>query len=668
MKLPAGFSFSGVHAGIKPQRKDLALVSSEVPCDAAGCFTANLAKAAPVIDAQGRLPAAGVRAIVVNSGNANALTGAEGLEAVRSVHAAVAGALSVPEDAVLSASTGVIGVRLPVETIRAAIPSLVEARGADPLPAAEAILTTDTKVKTASRTIRLGGEEVTLFAICKGSGMIAPQLATMISVITTDCAIDAPLLDRALREAMEESFNALTVDGDMSTNDAVFAMASGLAGNDRIVAECPDFEAFRGALGDLSRDLAKQIARDGEGATKMVQVEVLGAPDKTIAADLAKSIAGSSLVKAALFGCDPNWGRILATVGARAGSQGYDLDPAAAEVEIQEVAVYRRGLLPFDEEGLRARMREPEVEVRVDLRQGEAGAVAWGCDLSYDYVKINADYSSLIVQTPSGGVAKDDRLTRYSPGFKVSLLLQALSYIRSFAGARCVIHLGGAAISKGPELSTVANDLLLLRSVGLLPIVVHGGESARHWAKKALTGSVNRELVALLNQEGGDAVGVSGHDGALFRIRSLSKASGSDVPAEDVEVNRAFLEMLVGRNYLPVIAPIGIADSGGSRDLDGDRVASEVAVSLGARKLVFLTDVPGILVDDRLVSELDERELRELLEGGHLEAGMGQKARAILRALAGGVEQVHVIDGRMHHGIISELFTDHGVGTLVTKG
>lgn len=665
MQLPLGFSFSGVHAGIKPHRRDLALVVSDVPCAAAGCFTANLAQAAPVVDAKRRLPSQDIRAVVVNSGNANALTGSRGLRDATWVVEETARALGLDSAQVVSASTGVIGVPLPVGAIGAALPSLVAGLGPDPLPAAEGILTTDTRVKTAGRTIRLGDKEVRIFAICKGSGMIAPQLATMIGVIATDCAIAPALLDAALERAMEGSFNSLTVDGDMSTNDTVFALANGLAGNDRIEAPGAALDTFAAALADLCEELAKLIAKDGEGATKMVEVEIRGAPSAAIASDLAKAIAGSSLVKASLFGSDANWGRILATVGARAGSQGYDLDPSAATVGMQGTEVYRDGPLPKDE-ALLTRMREPEVRVWVDLHRGDASAKAFGCDLSYDYVKINADHASLIVQTPSGGVAKDDRLTRYGPGFKVSLLLQALSYIRHFAGTRCVIHLGGASIAKGPTLETVANDLLLLRSVGLAPIVVHGGESARDWERRALVGSVNRALVASLNNEGGDAVGVSGQDGALFRVGAGEDPAGAGHAG--FEVNRAFVEMLVGKGYLPVIAPVGIGPDGKAQDLDGDRVAAEVAVALGAKKLVFVTDVPGILDGDRLVTEWSASELSAFLQRGGLEGGMAAKARAILHAIDGGVEQVHVIDGRMHHGIIAELFTDPGVGTLVTKG
>lgn len=655
MTPPLGFSFSGLHAGIKPYRKDLALVFSEAPAAAAGCFTANLARAAAVLDAESRLPAEGMRGVVVNAGNANALTGPEGERDLKAVLAATAKALSLSPEVLVSASTGVIGVPLPVHKIEAALPALAKGLGSDPLPAAEAILTTDTRVKMAERRITLGGREVRLFAICKGAGMIAPQLATMIAVICTDCAISAELLQKALRLAMGRSFNALTVDGDMSTNDAVFALANGLARNPRIEEEGEDFRTFAESLADLCRELARQIARDGEGATKSVEIEVRGVADDELALELARAIAGSSLVKAALFGCDPSWGRILSTVGARAATLGAKLDPAAATVSIQECVVYDRGLVPFDRDHVQTRLREPECRVVVDLHQGEGASTAWGCDLTYEYVRINADLP--LVQTASGGIAKDERLTRNTPGFKVSLLLQALSYIRRFAGSRCVVYLGASAMREGPPLSTVANDLLLLRSVGLSPIIVHGIPNEEAPSEGFI--ETHRALVGHLNQEEGGAVGISGEDGALFRVRD---------PLGTFEVNRDFLEMLVGKGYIPVIAPIGIGPDGQGRVLDSDRVAAEVALSVGAQKLVFLSNVPGILREDRLVSELSAAQLEALMEGGEVQGGMLRKLHAIRRALEGGVAQVHVIDGRPPHGIISELFTDRGVGTLVRKG
>jgi acetylglutamate kinase len=311
VRTPRGFSYSGIHCGLKAARKDLALVYSDAPCAAAGCFTVNAARAAPVRDAAERLPAAGIRAVVANSGNANALVGPEGQRDVREVCAAVARALDVPPESVLAASTGVIGVRLPVQKLVAAAPHLASARGSAIELAAQAVMTTDTRVKLASRTLYVGGAEASIAAFAKGSGMIAPELATMLAFLTTDVAVTPRALQSALDRAMRTSFDMITVDNDMSTNDAVFALANGLAGNPLIEEGTPDHTALADALESMCIELARQIAEDGEGATKLVEVRIAGAPDLAIARDLARSVAGSSLVKSAIFGADPNWGRVL---------------------------------------------------------------------------------------------------------------------------------------------------------------------------------------------------------------------------------------------------------------------------------------------------------------------------------------------------------------------
>jgi acetylglutamate kinase len=689
MKTPTGFAFSGVHAGIKPSRKDVALICSDRDCAAAACTTVNKARAAPVVDVACRLPAEGIRAVVINSGNANALTGASGAEDVEAVKIAAGRALGIPADAVLTASTGVIGVRLPAPKIVGALPRLVQELSPEPTPAAEAIMTTDTRVKMAFRRLEIGGRVVTVSALCKGSGMIAPQLATMIAVVVTDAAIRPGPLAAALQAAVASSFNCLTVDNDMSTNDVVVALANGSAGNPPICDPGPDFDRLAAALAEICEELAREIAADGEGATKMVEVAVSGAPDKGTAEDLARSIAGSSLVKAALFGADPNWGRILATVGARAGSQAYAVEPSGARVSIQGMTVYDGAPTPHEVALLKSKMRGPEVKVSVELSPGlddpSGSAVAWGCDLSYDYVKINADYTSLIVQTPDGGVAKDDRLTHYSPAFKVSLLVEALSYITRFAGKCCVVRYGGAAMVKESLKRSFCNDINLLRSVGLRPIVVHGGgpDVARTLEKlgrkseredgarvtdagdlKVLemvqTGAINTELVTLLNQDGANAVGVSGKDGGLLRAKGRADRS-----EEVISVNHKFLEMLLRQHYVPVISPMGIGDDGQSIDLSADAVAAEVAIATKAHKLIYLADVAGILERGELVTELKASELEARL-GGELSGRMRTTVQSIARALAGGVERVHVIDGRTPHSLIAELFTDRGVGTLVT--
>ena len=317
----------------------------------------------------------------------------------------------------------------------------------------------------------------------------------------------------------------VTVDGEMSTNDCVIALANGLAGNPRISEPGPDLEVLESALTDLLGEMARAMAADGEGATKLLEVVVTGAPGDEAARDCARSIASSPLVKAALFGADPNWGRILSTVGARAGAADYPIDPFKARVSIQGITVFGDGApIEFDRENLRSRMRESRIDVLVELADGATRAVAWGCDLSYDYVKINADYTSLIVQKPDGGVAKDDRVSNYSPAFKRALLVEALKYIAAFSGQIAVIKYGGAAMVKESLKEAFAEDVTLLKKVGLKPVVVHGGapEITKTLEKlgersefvdgmrvtdaqslpvveMVLTGKVNQELVALLN-------------------------------------------------------------------------------------------------------------------------------------------------------------------------
>ncbi|HVI92880.1 MAG TPA: bifunctional glutamate N-acetyltransferase/amino-acid acetyltransferase ArgJ [Anaeromyxobacter sp.] len=697
MRIPKGFRFGGVACGLKPQRRDLALVVSDHPAAAAGVFTINKAPAAPVQDARGRVPAEGMRAIVANSGNANALTGPAGLDDVTVIRGAVADALGVQKRAVLTASTGVIGARLPAMKIVTALPDLIEQLGDHPDLAAEAIMTTDTRPKMAAREVVLGGKAAIVSAVCKGSGMLAPQLATTMCLVTTDAAITPRALQDALSRAVEKTLNMVTVDGEMSTNDCVLALANGLAGNPRIAEPGPDLAVLEAALTDLLGEMARAMAADGEGATKMVEVVVAGAPTDAAARDCARAIASSPLVKAALFGADPNWGRVLSTVGARAGSQGYAIDPFKARVVIQGVPVFGGGApIEFDRESLKARMRESRLDVHVQLADGPARAVAWGCDLSYDYVKINADYSSMIVQTPDGMLAKEDKVANYSPAFKRTLLAEALKYIAAFSGQVAVIKYGGAAMVKESLKEAFAEDVTLLKKVGLKPVVVHGGapEITRTLEKlgersefvdgmrvtdaqslpvveMVLTGKVNQELVALLNARNADAVGLSGKDGRLLRAQKAGHESGRDLGhvGHVVEVNRDFLKLLLDGGYVPVISPIGLSDDGGSLSINADEVASAVAVALGAKKLIYLTDVPGVLEstpDGALVRQLDVPDLTRRLAAGAITGGMKWKAESILAALAGGVERVHVLDGRQPHTVIAELFTDRGVGSLVT--
>ncbi len=692
MKLPIGFRFSGVASGIKPMRPDVALFVSETDAACAGAFTINRAKAAPVVDAEGRLPAERMRAIVVNSGNANALTGSAGAEAVAAIVAAAAQALGVDPAQVVTASTGVIGVPMPANKVVAVMPAAAAQLRADPDKAAEAIMTTDTTKKLASRTLEIDGKQVTIAGVCKGSGMIAPQLATVIAVILTDAAIDAKLLDVMLDDATRDTFEQLTIDGDMSTNDSVFVLANGRAGNPPITAPgTPAYIAFSLALADLLDELARDIAADGEGATKRLEVHVAGAPTRDIARDLSRSITGSPLVKAAIFGADPNWGRILATVGARAGSLDLPIDPHQARVTIQGITVFDRGPVPLDRGAIKTRLREPEISIIVELRAGDHMAKAYGCDLTYDYVKLNADYTSLIIEKPDGGVAKDDRLGNYTPSFKRSVLVEALGYISRFRGKKCVIKLGGSAISRDGALRAFCDDVMLLHSVGLQPVVVHGGsaEITRALEKKgaatefvdglrvtsaedmhtveAVLDAVNADLVMLLNQRGGHAIGLSGSDAALLRAKKLTRADGKNLGmvGDLTEVNRAFLDTLLQQAYIPVITPVGLGVDGQPYNMNGDLVAAGIATALGADKLIYLSDNPGIVDAGELITDLTPTTLRARIEGGSVAAPMMLKAHASLDALGGGVQAVHLIDGRTPHNIVAELFTDRGVGTII---
>lgn len=703
--VPIGFRFAGGHAGIKSHKNDVALVASDFPCTAAGCFTTNRACAAPVLDANSRLPGAGFRAVVVNSGNANALTGKAGREDVETVKSAVAAALGAKATSVLTASTGVIGHRLPAQKIVDAAPALVSALAPEPDGAAEAILTTDTRSKIVARTVEIGGVTVTLTAIGKGAGMIHPAMATMIVIVATDCAISPKMLDLALTKAMDTSYHALTVDGDMSTNDSVFALANGAAKNPPIEGPSPEFDELAAALRLLSEDMAQKIAADGEGASRLVTVKVAGTANDLVARDLARAVAGSNLVKAAIFGADPNWGRVLATIGARAATCNHDVDPAVAKVFIQGIGVFRGEPLPVDTNLLRARMREPEVVVEVDLGGGSGKATAWGCDLSYDYVKINADYSSMIAPTADGAMAKNEKLVSFSPSFKASLLVEALGFVARFRGMRCVVKYGGAAMVKDSLKESFCDDIALLRALGLVPVVVHGGgpEISKALEKQGsqsefvdgvrvtkaedlkvvemvLSGSINSDLVARMNRSRiwnalgesahhARAVGVSGKDGALLRAKKYEPEHGKDLGrvGEVTGVNAAFLEMLLEKEYVPVVSPIGLGDDGQGFNINADAVAAEVAVAIGAEKLIYLTDVAGVLdAAGELLSEMKSADLEKELASEAIQGGMRAKTEAILKAIKNGVSRVHVVDGRVPHSVVAELFTDKGVGTLVT--
>ena len=397
---PKGFKAGGVACGIKASSKklDLALIYSEKPCSAAAVFTTNKVKAASVLVSQEHIAGGRLRAVIANSGNANACTGEDGLDAARKMASLVAGRFEIKPAQVAVASTGVIGVPLPIGLIENNIGALVGSLRDDVAgheAALEAIMTTDVRKKEGATEIEVDWKPVRIGGIAKGSGMIHPNMATMLCFITTDAAVEPKFLDSCLRSAVQRSFNRITVDGDTSTNDMVIIMANGEAGNSLLTESSPGSEIFAGALESLCIHLARATARDGEGATKLVTVSVLGAEDEEAAETIARAVASSSLVKAACFGADANWGRILCAMGY----SGADFDPDEVDVsfasEEGEIQVCSYGeALPFSEEDAKRILKQEEIEIRITAGEGSGCATAWGCDLSYDYVKINGDYRS----------------------------------------------------------------------------------------------------------------------------------------------------------------------------------------------------------------------------------------------------------------------------------
>ncbi len=389
---PRGFLAQGVEANIKKQTKDLAVIYSEVPCQAAGVFTTNKVKAS-CVDYNRRLVESPIRSIVMNSGNANACTGPQGEEDTRQMAELVAQELKIRPEEVLVASTGVIGVTLPMEKVAQGIIkacSTLSSQGGE--HAAAAIMTTDTFPKMAAVEFPIGSKTVKIGAIAKGSGMIHPNMATMLAFICTDAAITRECLQEALQASTDISYNMISVDGDTSTNDMALVLANGQAQNEMI--DDPASEAymlFKQALNQVNIRLAQLIARDGEGATRLIEVEVLKASSDQDARIVARAIVSSNLFKAAVFGKDANWGRIICAVG----NAGVDIDPDQIDIWLghQQVAQDGNGL-PFDEESAREALAQDVVKIKVALGKGSGQATAWGCDLTYDYVKINASYRS----------------------------------------------------------------------------------------------------------------------------------------------------------------------------------------------------------------------------------------------------------------------------------
>lgn len=393
-----GFKAFGMHAGIKKKEtpKDLMVIYSEVPAVSGNVFTQNVACAAPVLVSKSNAVHQNTQAIVVNSGNANACTGQEGLTNAELMTTLVAEKLSIQPYEVIVASTGIIGVQLPIECIEKGIPECISQLSPEGFDsAAEAIKTTDTFDKKCSVKFELSGKEMTISGMAKGSGMIHPNMATMLGFFITDVHISKALLQNAVSEAASISFNMISVDGDTSTNDMVSVLANGTAENAIIDSENEDYHIFKKALVELMIQLAKMIAKDGEGATKLLEVNLTGASSTEVAVKCAKSVIASSLVKAAFFGNDANWGRIVCAMGYSGASFDINKVDVAFESEGGSLEVFNQGKgLVFDEDLALKVLKQNMVKINIDMNEGHSQAQAWGCDLTYEYVKINGEYRS----------------------------------------------------------------------------------------------------------------------------------------------------------------------------------------------------------------------------------------------------------------------------------
>lgn len=390
-----GFVAGGIHCGVRKNKSkpDLAMIYSEKPCTAAAVYTRNLVKGAPILVTQKNLADGTAKAVICNSGNANTCN-ADGVEKAEAMCQLAAKALGIAPQDVVVASTGVIGQVLPLEPIQEGIPELVKTLSPEgSLAAATAIMTTDTIPKEAAVQVEIGSKTVTLGGISKGSGMIHPNMATMLCFVTTDCAITPEMLDKAIHQVTEKTFNMISIDGDTSTNDTFAILANGAAGNETIAAPGPDYDAFVEALEAVCRQLSKLMAGDGEGATKLLVCQVEGAADPETAKVVAKSVICSTLFKAAMFGADANWGRVLCAIGySGAAVDVHKIDVSFRSAKGQVDVCQNGAGIPFSEEKASEVLGEKEIDILVHLHMGQEQAEAYGCDLTYDYVKINGDY------------------------------------------------------------------------------------------------------------------------------------------------------------------------------------------------------------------------------------------------------------------------------------
>lgn len=619
LAMPDGFTWSAARCGIKQGRPDLGVILSDPPAATAACVTSNKVRA-PCVDRNASLvPSESIRALVINSGNANALTGPKGVQTNQAIADELASVLETPVESVLTASTGAIGVPLPEDLVTRALSNLVRRAGSNPKGFAEAIMTTDTVPKVAHLEVTLPGteESIRLLGVAKGSGMIHPQMATTLAFVCTDAKISPALLKEMLGGVVDDTFNAISVDGDTSTNDMVIAFANGTRKAE--VKDEAQIKAMTEALAAVLDSLAEQVARDGEGATRLLEVEVTGAPDRRSARLIARGICRSSLFKCSVFAGQPDFGRVAMAAGQVAFEQKIAIDPTKLTIAAQGIELYSPSG-PTRDRGADVirRLRENVVRWSVDLAQGKHSFVARGCDLSYDYVRINADEDSQIQVSPEGIAGNNAMLASYSPRLRHHLLVEGLAYVRRFSGMKVMVYVppnvGREDLAEG-----LAGDLELCMDAGLRPAV------------SVPTAAMAEQIQAVLRDKG---------------------HSTSTVSSDPMRLTR-----LLDRGHLCVMVrstpePSGIVD---------------LAIKIGAQKLLAMTNESGLRDRYGHVQRLSPENFLLGLQRGRFEATHADTLVLARHAMTRGLPALHLLDSRVPHAIVGELFTDDGIGTIITR-
>ena len=634
---PLGFSADGLHAGFKKKKLDFGWIVSEVPASVAGVYTTNKVIAAPLLVTKASIQKSQkLQAIVVNSGVANSCTGQQGLDDACEMQRLTAQKLKIEPNLVGLASTGVIGEQLPMNALKNGLSRILVSGKAEDF--AEAILTTDTCTKTCVVTEEFGTDLVTMAGVAKGSGMIHPNMATMLAFITCDANISSATLQKALSQHVETTFNQITVDGDTSTNDMVLVMANGCRQNEEILPDTEEFEKFSKMLRYLMADLAKKIAKDGEGATKLIEVNVRHAKDEQSGRMIAKSVVGSSLVKTAIFGQDPNWGRILAAIGY-----------AGADVSVDDIDIWIEGIpvmqasspVAFDPEETSDAMAGELLTLTIDLHDGDAEAQAWGCDLSYDYVKINALYRRRnamkdVIVIKIGGVAAQKLSTKF--------IKQMQAWIA--AGKKIVVvHGGGLVINqlmKERQLPTRKVKGLRVTAKSDLPII-----------EQALLGQVGRTLTQELNDSDIESLQLVSHLGKTVSADFIDKDLYGYV-GQVKAIQTAYLEQLLAADMVPVLASLGENDAGELLNINADYLAAAVASSLQAEKLILMTDIEGVLEDKKVLPQLLTSQVSKKIQTGVIKGGMIPKIESAVQTVLSGVGQVLIGDNLLTGTLIAE--------------